>query len=112
MRLNSSGKLRIGNGEPTYDLDVSGNIKGSGGINLVPNISLAVDKRFIKKGEAIIIQSMINTNDIFLGVAHDEGIAIKGHNRIDLFSGFGFFAEKEAAKLNKKILTKKLVPKK
>ena len=92
--------------------EYSGNIKGSSGIDLVPNISIAVDKRFIKKGEAIIIQNMFDAKDIFLGVAHDEGVAIKGHSRIDLFSGFGFVAEKKAARLNKKILTRKLVPKK
>ena len=88
-----------------------GKIKGSGGINLVPEISVAVDKRFISKGEAIIIQDISNRNNIFLGIAHDEGIAIKGKSRIDLFSGYGLSAEKKAAKLNKKIFTRKVVPK-
>ena len=41
-----------------YFEEYSGNIKGSSGLELVPNISLAVDKRFIKSGEAIIIQSV------------------------------------------------------
>ena len=33
-----------------------GGIRGSAGVDLVPNVSIAVDKRFIKKGETIIIQ--------------------------------------------------------
>ena len=90
----------------------SGNIKGSSGMDLVPNISVAVDKRFIKKGEAVIIQSADNGKDIFIGVAHDEGAAIKGESRIDLFSGRGAIAEGIAAKLNKKIFVRKLVPRK
>ena len=90
----------------------SGNIKGSSGMDLVPNISVAVDKRFIKKGEAVIIQSADNGKDIFIGVAHDEGAAIKGESRIDLFSGHGAIAEGIAAKLNKKIFVRKLVPRK
>ena len=89
----------------------SGNIKGSSGINLVPNISIATDKRFIKKGEAIIIESIDNKKDVFLGIAHDEGIAIKGKSRIDLFTGYGSVAEEKAAGLNRKIFTRKLIPK-
>ena len=92
--------------------EYSGNIKGSSGIRLVPNISVAADKRFIKKGEAIIIQRKNNKEDVFIAVVHDEGAAIKGHSRIDLFTGFGYEAEKKAARLNKVILTRKLVPKK
>ena len=92
--------------------EYSGDIKGSAGVNLVPNISIAVDKRFIKKGEAIIIQSTHNINDIFVGVAHDEGIAIKGKSRIDLFTGFGYKSEKKAARLKERIYTWKLIQKK
>ena len=76
--------------------EYKGEIKGSARV-LVPNISIAVDKRFIKKGEAIIIQNKNNINDTFLGVAHDEGAAIKGNSRIDLFTGFGYKSEKKAA---------------
>ncbi|MEC6996644.1 MAG: MltA domain-containing protein [Pseudomonadota bacterium] len=90
----------------------SGNIKGSSGMELVPYISVATDKRFIKKGETIIIQSADNRKEIFIGIAHDEGAAIKGENRIDLFSGHGDKAERIAAKLNKKIFVRKLIPKK
>ena len=38
------------------------------------------------------------------------GAAIKGKNRIDLFTGYGNNAEKLAAGLNKKISIKKLKP--
>ena len=54
-------------------------------MELVPYISVATDKRFIKKGEMIIIQSFDNRKEIFIGIAHDEGAAIKGENRIDLY---------------------------
>ena len=91
--------------------EYKGEIEGSAKVPLVPNISIAVDKRFIKKGEAIIIQNKNNIRDTFLGVAHDEGAAIKGNSRIDLFTGFGYKSEKKAAILNKKIFTWKLVPK-
>ena len=87
-----------------------GGIRGSAGVELVPNVSIAVDKRFIKKGETIIIQNINDKNDSYLGVAHDVGAAIKGKSRIDLFTGFGYKAEKQAAVLNKKIFTWKLVP--
>ena len=66
----------------------------------------------LKKGELIIIQSFDNRIEIFIGIAHDEGAAIKGENRIDLFSGHGVKAERIAAKLNKKIFVRKLIPKK
>ena len=91
--------------------EYKGKIKGSARVSLVPNISIAVDKRFIKKGEAIIIQNKNNISDTFLGVAHDEGAAIKGNSRIDLFTGFGYKSENKAAVLNKKIFTWKLEPK-
>ena len=94
-----------------YFEEYKGEIKGSARVSLVPNISIAVDKRFIKKGEAIIIQNKNNSSDTFLWVAHDEGVAIKGNSRIDLFTGFGYKSEKKAAILNKKIFTWKLEPK-
>ena len=81
-----------------------GGIRGSAGVELVPNVSIAVDKRFIKKGETIIIQNINDKNDSYLGVAHDVGAAIKGKSRIDLFTGFGYKAEKQAAVLNKRYL--------
>ena len=95
-----------------YFEEYDGEIRGSAGIELVPNISIAVDKNFINKGEAIIIQNVKNEKDIFLGVAHDEGAAIKGNSRIDLFTGFGYKSEKKAAVLNKRIQVWKLIPKK
>jgi len=92
--------------------EYTGEIKGSAKVDLVPNVSIAVDKRFIKRGEAIIIQSTSNKKNIFLGVAHDEGSAIKGKSRIDLFTGFGYKSEKKAARLKEKIYTWKLIQKK
>ena len=40
-------------------------LKGSARVSLVPNISIAVDKRFIKKGEAIIIQNKNNISETY-----------------------------------------------
>ena len=90
--------------------EYKGKIRGSGGVDLVSNVSVAVDKRYFKKGEAVIIQNESEKKDIIIGIAHDEGAAIKGHSRIDLFLGFGMNAEKKAAKLKKKIFAWKLVP--
>ena len=59
----------------------------------------------------IILQSFDIWIEIFIGIAHDEGAAIKGESRIDLFSGHGAKAESIAAKLNKKIFVRKLIPK-
>ena len=51
--------------------EYKGEIKGSAKVPLVPNISIAVDKRFIKKERLFIIQNKNNIRDTFLGVAHD-----------------------------------------
>ena len=104
-----SRKLMNMNERYIFFEEYQGKVKGSGGIDLVPGVSIAVDKRFISKGEAIIIQDIKNRSEVFLGVAHDEGSAIKGEKRIDLFSGYGISGEKKAAKSNKKILTRKLL---
>ena len=80
-----------------------GSITGSSGVSLLPMSSVAVDTKYIKYGTLLIIQNIYNNEDVFLAIAHDKGNAIKGKNRIDLFTGYGLMAEKEAATLNKKI---------
>ena len=87
-----------------------GNIKGSSTITLKPKISIAVDPKFHKPGSIFIIKEANNKARPFLAIAHDRGAAIKGKNRIDLFTGFGKEAEKIAAELNKKIFIWKLKP--
>ena len=89
-----------------------GNIKGSSNFILKPNISIAVDPKFHKPGTIFIIKEANNKSKPFLAIAHDRGAAIKGKNRIDLFTGFGKKAEKKAAELSSKIYIWKLKPKK
>lgn len=81
----------------TYD----GKIKGSAGRILIPKVSVAIDNSYIEYGTPLIIQNANDEKDIFLAIAHDKGAAIKGKNRIDLFTGYGKKAESEAATLNK-----------
>ncbi len=83
--------------------EYKGDIKGSSNVKLLPNISVAVDHDYIKSGTFLIIQDLENNPSTFIAIAHDRGSAIKGANRIDLFTGFGEEAEKKAAKLNSKI---------
>jgi len=87
-----------------YFEEYKGNIKGSSNFKLKPDISIAVDPKFHKPGKIFIIKEANNISKPFLVIAHDRGSAIKGKNRIDLFTGFGKKAEKKAAELNSKIL--------
>ena len=84
-----------------------GKIKGSAEVDLHPMISIAVDTRYHDLGDILLINDIKNKK-YFLGIAHDTGVAIKGASRIDLFTGFGYEAEKIAAGLNKKITISKL----
>lgn len=95
-----------------YFEEYKGNIKGSSSFILKPDISIAVDPKFHKPGTIFIIKEANNKSKPFLAIAHDRGAAIKGKNRIDLFTGFGKKAEKKAAELNSKILIWELKPRK
>ena len=88
-----------------------GNIKGSSLINLVPKVSVAVDERYIQSGTPLIIEDLENKRNIFLALAHDKGNAIKGEQRIDLFTGYGKEAELLASGLKRKIRVWTLFPK-
>ncbi len=90
-----------------YFKEYKGEVKGSAGINLEPMVSVAVDINYYNLGDILVITD-VDSNKSFLGIAHDTGAAIKGKNRIDLFTGFGKNAEKLAAGLNKKITVHKL----
>ena len=92
-----------------YFEEYTGEIIGSAGIKLEPMISVAVDRYYYDLGDILLITE-IDSKKSFLGIAHDTGTAIKGKNRIDLFTGFGENAEKLAAGLNKKITVHKLQP--
>ena len=73
-------------------------------------ISIAVDPTHYDLGDVLLIKEN-NSENIFLGIAHDTGAAIKGKNRIDLFTGFGKVAEELAAGMKKNIKIWKLEPK-
>ncbi len=89
--------------------EYEGEIQGSTGVDLYPLISIAVDPIYHSPGDIFLVNDIENKN-IFIAIAHDTGAAIKGPNRIDLFTGFGKEAEKMAAGLNNKIIINKLKP--
>ena len=89
--------------------EYKGEIKGSAGVNLHPMLSVAVDTNYFDLGDILLINDTQNKKK-FIAIAHDTGAAIKGPNRIDLFTGFGHDAEMLAAVLNKKISINKLIP--
>jgi len=89
--------------------EYKGEIKGSAGVDLQPMVSVAVDTKYHNLGDILLINDIENKKR-FLAIAHDTGEAIKGQNRIDLFTGYGNDAEKLASGLNKEIIINKLKP--
>lgn len=82
---------------------------GAFGLNLIPEISIAVDKKFYPLGLPLLYKKENNKN-YKPAFAIDTGSAIKGKNRADLFTGSGENAEKSAGVLKKKLLLYILVP--
>ena len=80
--------------------DPSEGPKGTLGVPLTANHSIAVDEDFIKLGTPVMvieeIQSKSNNAQSFFMIAQDTGSAIKGPNRGDLFFGTGFDAGRKA----------------
>ena len=80
--------------------DPSEGPRGTLGIPLTANHSIAVDEDFIKLGTPVMVieemQSKSNNAQSFFMMAQDTGSAIKGPNRGDLFFGTGFDAGKKA----------------
>ena len=91
--------------------EYKGKIKGSAGVDLHPMLSIAVDSSYYNIGDILLINDIKNKK-IFFAIAHDTGAAIKGPNRIDLFTGYGQDAEILAGELNNKISINKLNSKK
>ena len=92
--------------------EYTGNVKGSASIELTPFVSIAVDPNYHKPGDIFIIIDKEDKSKKFLAIAHDTGAAIKGKNRIDIFTGYGKEPEKIAATMKKEILIWKLSPRK
>ena len=80
--------------------DPSEGPKGTLGVPLTANHSIAVDEDFIKLGTPVMvieeIQSKNNNARSFFMIAQDTGSAIRGPNRGDLFFGTGFDAGRRA----------------
>ena len=80
--------------------DPSEGPRGTLGVPLTANHSIAVDEDFIKLGTPVMVieemQSKSNNAQSFFMMAQDTGSAIKGPNRGDLFFGTGFDAGRRA----------------
>ena len=85
------------------------NPKGAFGINLIPNVSIAVDKKHYPLGIPLLYKEA-KSQTYKPTFAIDTGSAIVGKNRADLFTGNGKTAEKNAGMLKKKLLLYVLVP--
>lgn len=82
---------------------------GSMGVNLVPRISIAIDKKIYPFGLPMLLNTSDKKFNSFV-IAHDTGSAIKGFNRADLFVGRGVAAEEIAGNLKKSLQLLVLVP--
>lgn len=89
--------------------DIKTSPVGAFGINLVPYVSLAVDKKYYPLGIPILYKERESKN-YKPSLAIDTGSAIKGKNRADLFTGSGKDAENKAGMLKKKLLLYVLIP--
>lgn len=83
--------------------------QGAIGLELMPNQSIAVDRKYYPLGLPMIISG---SRDEFIKpvISMDTGSAIKGPNRADLFFGRGKSAESRAGILKKKIYIYVFIP--
>ena len=83
--------------------------QGAIGLELMPNQSVAVDRKYYPLGLPMII---LGSRDEFIKpvISMDTGSAIKGPNRADLFFGRGKKAESMAGILKKKIYIYAFIP--
>ena len=82
---------------------------GAFGLPLVPNFSIAIDKKIYPIGLPFLLYEL-DDGDIYPVISLDTGSAIIGYNRADLFFGRGKIAEEKAGYLKKKIYLYVLVP--
>lgn len=88
--------------------------KGSVGVALTPQRSIAVDNQFIPPGVPVFLdttQPSSNTGLQRLMMAQDTGGAIRGAVRADFFWGFGNDAQDKAGKMKQKGAMWVLLPK-
>jgi len=85
---------------------------GSLGLELTPNRSIAVDRKYIPLGTMLYIDSKIDEEQISkIVMAEDTGGAIKGAVRADMFLGFGNEAMRKAGKLKSELKMWVFMPK-
>ncbi len=77
-------------------------VNGSGNVPLIPQVSIATDKRIIPTGACLFAErplpSKNNLNHVpSILLAQDVGGAIKGARHVDLYTGIGKEARKKAA---------------
>jgi len=86
---------------------------GSLGLELTPNRSIAVDRRYIPLGSMLYLNADIQEIDVSrIVMAQDTGGAIKGSVRADMFCGYGKEAEVKAGMLMAPLKLWILLPKK
>jgi membrane-bound lytic murein transglycosylase A len=82
--------------------------KGAGGVPLIADFSIAVDRRYIPLGACLIaafpiydhrLQKVVR-HDLRFFMAHDVGGAIKGPGHVDVYTGVGKEAAAKAGKIN------------
>ena len=83
--------------------------KGALGTELVPNVSVAIDKNYYPLGIPFLL-NIKQDQTLFPVLGLDTGNAIKGPNRVDLFLGSNKNSEKIAGELKKKIYLFALIP--
>ena len=82
---------------------------GALGMELIPFISIAIDKKHYPLGMPFLLyEETENSYKIVLGM--DTGYAIKGKNRADLFTGSGEKAKNVAGMMKNKLILYSLVP--
>ena len=82
---------------------------GALGMELIPFISIAIDKKYYPLGIPFVLyEKEEKSYKIVLGM--DTGSAIKGKNRADLFTGSGEKAESVAGMMKNKLILYSLVP--
>ena len=85
---------------------------GSLGLELTPQRSIAVDRRYIPLGSMLYLNANIQENSVSKVVmAQDTGGAIKGSVRADMFCGYGQKAREIAGELKAPLKLWILLPK-
>jgi membrane-bound lytic murein transglycosylase A len=88
--------------------------KGSLGVALTPQRSIAVDNQFIPPGVPVFLATTQPSSDVELQrlmLAQDTGGAIRGAVRADFFWGFGADAQEKAGKMKQRGAMWVLLPK-